>query len=63
MMGGHRISCSACGRYHTVQQMLRDPDRPQGLLCPLRFSGVMRLSYKDKLTSDRLLRLAFGGPR
>jgi hypothetical protein len=40
--------------------MVRDPDRPRALLCPVTSRGVMRLGYQERIESERLLVLAFG---
>ena len=52
-------ACPACGRYHLLSSLLRHPDRPHIMLCPVRTRGVMRLAPWERTESERLLRSAF----
>jgi hypothetical protein len=54
------ILCLGCGRRHLPESMIRDPDNPARLLCPVRSRGVMRLSAAERAESERLLRSVFG---
>lgn len=54
--------CRACGRRHLASSLIRHPDRPSILLCPVKSRGVMRLAPWERTESDRLLRSAFGIP-
>jgi hypothetical protein len=53
------LRCSACGRLHLTATLIRHPDRPHILLCPVRWRG-MRLPRWERDEANRLLQSAFG---